>query len=254
MKKTPWPLLLYAVQFFFGGWFLAHGLNHWLEFFPRPAGSSPLARELIGALNHTGLFAIVKGIEVLVGLLLLLNRWVPLAIMLACPVALSIAHLNLVANTDPTSVTVGILSLGLLGVLAWGYWDKFRSLLSVNNPATSRPVLRPALHLLAAIAGIAVPVGLTFWTTSAGGVRSAAHYQAVAQASRVPHEVVAEAEAAAGLPVATQIIAEGEWVAVLRDGPSQPQASSQPQAQSQADVYRVVSGKIVSHWTGSAVR
>lgn len=33
---------IYIVQFFFGGWFLAHGLNHWFEFFQRPSGSSPL--------------------------------------------------------------------------------------------------------------------------------------------------------------------------------------------------------------------
>jgi hypothetical protein len=29
-------VVVYAIQFFFGGWFLVHGLNHWLEFFPRP--------------------------------------------------------------------------------------------------------------------------------------------------------------------------------------------------------------------------
>ena len=66
--------LCYAAQFFFGGWFLAHGLNHWLEFFPRPSGSSPISKELIGALNHSGIFIIVKALEVVTGAMLLANR------------------------------------------------------------------------------------------------------------------------------------------------------------------------------------
>ena len=126
-------ILVYAVQFFFGGWFLAHGLNHWLEFFPRPSGSSPISHELIGALNHSGLFKVVKIIEIITGVLLLANRFVPLAVVAAFPVALSIAHLNLVANRDPTSIVVGIVIMTLLGVIALGHLDKFLPMLVMNN-------------------------------------------------------------------------------------------------------------------------
>jgi len=28
--------LVYFAQFFFGGWFVLHGLNHWMHFFPQP--------------------------------------------------------------------------------------------------------------------------------------------------------------------------------------------------------------------------
>lgn len=125
--------VIYIVQFFFGGWFLAHGLNHWFEFFPRPSGSSPLSRELIGALNGAGLFNIVKAIEVVVGLLLLANRFVPLAAVAAFPVTLSIAHLNFVANGDAFSIGVGVVIIAMNGLIAIGHLDKFLPMLVVQN-------------------------------------------------------------------------------------------------------------------------
>lgn len=126
-------ILVYAVQFFFGGWFLAHGLNYWLEFFPQPHGSSPLSHEFITALIDSGLFGIVKGVEIVTGVLLLANRFVPLAVVAAFPVALSIAHINLVANGDPTSIVVGIVIISLLGLIALGHLDKFLPMLVMNN-------------------------------------------------------------------------------------------------------------------------
>src|SRR4051812_8893717 len=84
-------ILVYCVQFFFGGWFLYNGLNYYIRFFPQPTGSSPLSHELIAALTDTGLFAVVKAIEVAVGLALLANRFVPLAVVAAFPISISIA-------------------------------------------------------------------------------------------------------------------------------------------------------------------
>jgi uncharacterized membrane protein YphA (DoxX/SURF4 family) len=121
------------MQFFFGGWFLVHGLNHWLEFFPRPSGSSPISHELIAALNHSGLLSVVKIIEIITGVLLLANRFVPLAVVAAFPVALSIAHLNLVANHDLTSMIVGVVIMPLLCLIALGHLDKFVPMLVMNN-------------------------------------------------------------------------------------------------------------------------
>jgi uncharacterized membrane protein YphA (DoxX/SURF4 family) len=135
-------VLVYAVQFFFGGWFLAHGLNQWLEFFPRPSGSSPISHELISALNHSGLFNVVKGIEVVTGILLLSNRFVPLAAVAAFPVTLSIAHLNIVANQDATSVVVGIVIITFNGLIALGHLEKFLPMLVMNSGDPSSAGIR----------------------------------------------------------------------------------------------------------------
>lgn len=125
-------IAVYAAQFFFGGWFIAHGLNQWLEFFPRPKGSSPIARDLIMALNASGLFDLVKILEVVTGVMMLANRFVPLAIVGAFPVALSIAHLNIMSNPDITSKIVGVVIMAMLGLIALGYLDRFLPMLTYN--------------------------------------------------------------------------------------------------------------------------
>lgn len=125
--------VVYTTQFFFGGWFLAHGLNYWLGFFPQPHGSSPLSHELIMALIDTGLFAFVKAVEVLTGLLMLLDIFVPLAIVLAVPVAISIAHLNIVANNDLFARSTGFIIMALIGILGLGYLDRYLPMLKMRN-------------------------------------------------------------------------------------------------------------------------
>ena len=122
-------LLVYGAQFFFGGWFLLHGLNFFVEIFPQPKGSSGLSHELIGALIHSGLFTIVKLIEIFTGLLLLANRFVPLAAVLAFPVSFSIAHLNYAANGDAFSVGVSVAVIALNALIAIGHLDKFLPML-----------------------------------------------------------------------------------------------------------------------------
>lgn len=184
-----------AAQFFFGGWFLAHGANHWLQFFPRPTGSSPIAHELIGALNHSGIFLVVKGLEVITGLMMLANRGVPLAATLAMPVTLSIAMLNILGNGDAFSLFVGVIIIALNSLILIGHLDRFlpmlvwrhegpstrglRELAAEGCPSGGEPALRGLPHILAIVLGIAAPVLVTFWSVSDGGYRSQEHYRQI---------------------------------------------------------------------------
>lgn len=199
--------LCYAAQFFFGGWFLAHGLNHWLEFFPRPSGSSPISKELIGALNHSGIFVIVKALEVVTGAMLLSNRAVPLAAVLAMPVTLSVAHLNIVANADTFGMVVGLIAIGLNGLVLLGHLDRFLPMLAIRHGdpsgaglaalsqgwpnAANGPELKGLAHLLAIVVGIAAPIAVTFWSTRDGGFRSKDHY---AHVKSLPADTAGEAK------------------------------------------------------------
>jgi len=126
-------ILAYAVQFFFGGWFLFHGLNYFLAFFPQPPGSSVLTHEFIGALIDSGIFGVVKGIEVATGVAFLANRFVPLAAVAAFPVSFSIAYINFVANGDALSVLVSILVIGFNGIIALGHLDRFLPMLAFDQ-------------------------------------------------------------------------------------------------------------------------
>ncbi|MBL8550240.1 MAG: nuclear transport factor 2 family protein [Hyphomonadaceae bacterium] len=198
-------IIVYAAQFFFGGWFLYNGLNYFIEFFPQPHGSSAISRELIGALMHSGMFAVVKAIEVVVGVALLANRFVPLAAVLGFPVTYSIAHLNIVANGDAFSIGVGIVFTALNALIALGRLDRFlpmlafdsgdpsaaglRTFLAGTGTAPAKSAMRPLAHLACIVAGLLAPIGVEAWTTSPIGPRSQAHYAAVANASKSARDV-----------------------------------------------------------------
>jgi hypothetical protein len=135
-------ILVYAVQFFFGAWFLYNGLNFFVSFFPQPSGSSPLSHELISALIHSKLFAVVKTLEAVTGLALLANRFVPLAAVVAFPISFSIAHLNVIANGDLFSVITSIVVIAFNGIIALGHLDRFLPMLAMNQGDPSTAGLR----------------------------------------------------------------------------------------------------------------
>ncbi|HTT01046.1 MAG TPA: nuclear transport factor 2 family protein [Steroidobacteraceae bacterium] len=211
--RRGFQLLVYCVQFFFGAWFLYNGLNFFVTFFPQPSGSSPLSHELIGALIHSKLFAVVKSLEALTGIAFLANRWVPLATVLAFPISFSIAHLNIVANGDLFSIVTGVVVIALNAIIALGHLDRFLPMLAFNQgdpsvaglgalfgcaaPEQRVPRarngrgnhLRPWVHVLGILGGVAATAGFEGWTTSAHGPRSSAHYASVENASMTPQEV-----------------------------------------------------------------
>ncbi|HVW70576.1 MAG TPA: hypothetical protein VHB68_16475 [Steroidobacteraceae bacterium] len=121
--------IVLVVQTFFGSWFLVHGLNYFVTFFRQPPGASVLSHELIGALIATGLFAWVKVVEVVVGILLLAHRFVPLAIVAALPVTLVIAYVNLALNKDLFGLITGTVIIAANVLMAVGYLDSYRAMM-----------------------------------------------------------------------------------------------------------------------------
>ena len=125
--------IVYCMQFFFGGWFFVHGLNHWLHFFPQPPGSSPQGAALIGALINSGMFDLIKAMEVVTGAMMLANRFVPLAIVLAAPVGIGIAAFDHSTNGDWFGTGTAIAILLMLGLMALAYLDRFLPMLACNQ-------------------------------------------------------------------------------------------------------------------------
>jgi len=73
-----------------------------------------------GALAQTGyMFTLVKATEVLVGALLLANRFVPLALALIAPVLVNIVLFH--AVLAPSGIGAGLVFLALELYLAWSY-------------------------------------------------------------------------------------------------------------------------------------
>ena len=110
--------------------FLIFGLNGFLNFIPPPPTGIPQgAMEFGAAMMKTGyLLQLVKGTEVLAAVLLLLNRFVPLALILLAPVLVNIIAFH--AFLAPSGVTVPVVLLILELYLAWTYRHLFRPMLA----------------------------------------------------------------------------------------------------------------------------
>lgn len=129
--------------------FTVFGLNGFLQFLPTP----PLPAEAgayMGALAATGyMFPLIKGTEVAAGVMLLVNRRVPLALVLLAPIVVNIVLFHLVLAPF-NAVTALVLGLEL--ALAWAYRDNFRGVLesraevSVGRGDTARIGRTAAAH------------------------------------------------------------------------------------------------------------
>ncbi len=194
----------YVIQFFFGGWFFFNGINYFAAFTPPPPGSSPLSRELITALENTGLFAVVKAVELVTGAALLANRFVPLAALLAFPVTFAIAYVMMVINGGTVGMIVGPLAVAFNGIIVLARLDSFLPVLAYRDrgpagvtltslmkigtdPVASyaqgagpSPGLRPIVHLIAIVLGIGAPVAIELGTM--------AYFQSVAKNSMTEDE------------------------------------------------------------------
>ena len=90
--------------------FLVMGLNGFLHFIPFPPPTG-VAAQFMGALYVTHYLWVIFGFQVLGGLLLLINRYVPLAVALLAPVLVNILtfHILMAPAGLPMAVFVAIL-------------------------------------------------------------------------------------------------------------------------------------------------
>jgi uncharacterized membrane protein YphA (DoxX/SURF4 family) len=118
--------------------FFVFGLNGFLEFIPQPPAPPDDPAMAFGmALKNTGyLFQLVKGTEVLVGVLLLSNRFVPLALALIAPVIVNIFLLH--AFLAPAGLPMALILLVIEIGLAWSYRDVYRPMLGMRVSAGSQ--------------------------------------------------------------------------------------------------------------------
>jgi hypothetical protein len=110
--------------------FFVFGLNGFLHFIPEPKTPMPEgAVSLAGALMKSGyMFPMVMGTQLLVGVLLLLNRFVPLALALIAPIIVNIVAFHVFLA--PSGIGIALVVLVLELYLAWAYRNAYRSMLT----------------------------------------------------------------------------------------------------------------------------
>jgi uncharacterized membrane protein YphA (DoxX/SURF4 family) len=129
-----------AARILFGLLFLVFGLNGFLHFIPM-APPPERAMAFMAGLTSTGyMFPLIKGTEVVVGILLLVNRFVPLALALIAPNVVNIVLFH--AALEPSGLPMALAILAFELYLAWTYRDAFRPMLA----ARVQPTIAPEAH------------------------------------------------------------------------------------------------------------
>lgn len=115
--------------------FCLTGLNGFLRFLPEPDPSTiPAgAGAFAGALMQTGyMFPLISGTQLLVGILLVVNRFVPLALVLIAPVVVNIVAFHLFL--DPSGIVIALVVLALEVYLVWAYRHAYRQMFAAHAP------------------------------------------------------------------------------------------------------------------------
>src|SRR6266404_5126183 len=97
-------------RFLLGIVFLVFGLNGFLHFIPAPPPPG-VAGQFAGALFSSGYWVVIFALQAIVGILLLVNRYVPLALPLLGPVIVNIFFFLVVMAPSglPLAIVVVIL-------------------------------------------------------------------------------------------------------------------------------------------------
>ncbi len=105
--------------------FLTFGLNGFLHFIPMPPPTGT-AGQYMGALFVSKLLVVVFLLELIPGVLLLVNRYVPLALTLLGPVIVNIFLFH--ALMAPSGLPLALVVVVLWGLVAWSVRPAFAGL------------------------------------------------------------------------------------------------------------------------------
>ncbi len=110
--------------------FFVFGLNGFLHFIPAPPVLG-LAGQFAGALVQSHYIYLVSGTQVIAGVLLLADQFVPLALALLAPVLVNILVFHL--TMQPSGLPPGLFATILWFILAWRFRASFAPL-GVRKP------------------------------------------------------------------------------------------------------------------------
>ncbi len=136
LKKSP-----LAARTLLGLTFLVFGLNGFLQFLPMPEHSAEAGVFLAGLSTGAYFFPLLKITEIAAGILLLSNRWVPLALILLAPIMVNIVAFHLFL--EPGGMPMAALLTALQLYLAWVYRASYQTVLEARvAPETARAAVK----------------------------------------------------------------------------------------------------------------
>jgi uncharacterized membrane protein YphA (DoxX/SURF4 family) len=118
-----------ALRLIFGAWMLVNGANHFFGFAPEAAGQTPLAVQLMGAFNHSGLMDVAMAAQLVAGALVLAGLFVPVALAVLMPISTCAVYWVLMLERDPIGAILVLAAFALNGLLMLAYLEYYKPML-----------------------------------------------------------------------------------------------------------------------------
>ncbi len=133
---SPSAIARIASRLMLGAIFLVFGLNGFFHFLPQPPMEPGPAASFVGGLAASGyLFPMMKGIEVIAGVLLIANLFVPLTLAVLAPIVVNIFAFHLFLAPGGMAIAVVVLALEL--AVAWHHRAAFSPMLRARTAAAN---------------------------------------------------------------------------------------------------------------------
>lgn len=111
--------------------FVVFGLNGFLHFIPQPPMPPGLALQYLSVLSASHYMDVVFAIQLLAGILLLANRFVPIALVLLGPVLVNILMFH--ALMAPAGLPPGLVALALYLVVFYRFRAAFAGVFAMRE-------------------------------------------------------------------------------------------------------------------------
>ncbi len=118
--------LILVLRILLGVMLIVFGLNKFIEFLPAIEFANPDAGVLFGALAGSYIIKTVALVEIIAGLLLVINKSVPFALVLLAPISVNIVLFH--ATLDPASIGPGAFVFLINSFLIFKNWGKYKTL------------------------------------------------------------------------------------------------------------------------------
>ena len=120
-----------ALRILSGVLYVIFGLNGFLVFIPVPETLPPDVLDFLNALTGSGyMMQLIGTTQIVAGVLLVVNRFVPLALALLVPFLVNSIAFHVVL--EPTGLPMAGVFVAIEIYLAWVYRDAFRSMLQAK--------------------------------------------------------------------------------------------------------------------------
>ena len=110
----------------------------------QPVVPHPVAGPFIQSLIDIGMFPGIKTLEGFIGIMLVTNRFVPLALVLEVPTSITIFYINFVVVGEPRQLLTGPLEIGANAALLLAYYRYYRPFLVARAYAAPPQFIGPS--------------------------------------------------------------------------------------------------------------